>query len=187
VSQYEVTMAGFGGQGIMMAGQLLSYAGLKENKNVVWIPSYGPEMRGGTAYCTIVISDLRIGSPIINNPMCACVFNRPSFDKFSPKVHEGGLLLVNSSLINTCTDRKDISEILVPATQIAIDAGNGKATNIVMLGAFVGATEIVKYDTLTKVLEEKLGKKKELLEINRQVLDMGYKIGAEKKNQRSLV
>ncbi|MFZ1683702.1 MAG: 2-oxoacid:acceptor oxidoreductase family protein, partial [Candidatus Zixiibacteriota bacterium] len=107
MKQFEVTMAGFGGQGIMVAGQLLSYAGLKEGKNVVWLPSYGPEMRGGTAYCTVVISNERIGSPIINNPMAACVFNRPSFDKFSPKVQPGGLLVVNSSLINVKTDRKD--------------------------------------------------------------------------------
>lgn len=185
MNQYEVTMAGFGGQGIMLAGQLLSYTGLKDGKNVIWLPSYGPEMRGGTAYCTVVISDARIGSPIINSPTCACVFNRPSFDKFAPRVKSGGLLMVNSSLINATTDRKDITEILVPATQIAIDAGNGRATNIVMLGAFVGATGVVKYDTLVSVVEEKLGKKKELFEINRRVLEMGYKIGLEKTGQRS--
>lgn len=185
MNQFEVTMAGFGGQGIMLAGQLLSYTGLKDGKNVVWIPSYGPEMRGGTAYCTVVISDIRIGSPIINTPTCACVFNRPSFDKFAPRVKPGGLLIVNSSLINVSTDRKDLTEIQVPATQIAIDAGNGRATNIVVLGAFVGATGVVKYDTLISVVEEKLGKKKELFEINRRVLDMGYKIGRERAAQRS--
>ena len=185
MNQYEVTMAGFGGQGIMLAGQLLSYTGLKDGKNIIWLPSYGPEMRGGTAYCTVVISDARIGSPIINSPTCACVFNRPSFDKFAPRVKSGGLLIVNSSLINATSDRKDITEILVPATQIAIDAGNGRATNIVVLGAFVGATGIVKYDTLVKVVEEKLGKKRELFEINRRVLEMGYNIGLEKTGQRS--
>lgn len=185
MNQYEVTMAGFGGQGIMLVGQLLSYTGLRDGKNVIWLPSYGPEMRGGTAYCTVVISDARIGSPIINSPTCACVFNRPSFDKFAPRVKSGGLLMVNSSLINATTDRKDITEILVPATQLAIDAGNGRAANIVMLGAFVGATGVVKYDTLVKVVEEKLGKKKELFEINRRVLEMGYNIGLEKTGQRS--
>jgi 2-oxoglutarate ferredoxin oxidoreductase subunit gamma len=185
VNQYEVTMAGFGGQGIMLAGQLLSYTGLKDGKNVIWLPSYGPEMRGGTAYCTVVISDIRIGSPIINSPSCACVFNRPSFDKFAPRVKPGGLLIVNSSLINATTDRSDLTEISVPATQIAIDAGNGRATNIVVLGAFVGATGVVKYETLVAVVEEKLGKKKELFEINRRVLEMGYKIGREKSGQRS--
>jgi 2-oxoglutarate ferredoxin oxidoreductase subunit gamma len=186
VNQYEVTMAGFGGQGVMLAGQLLSYAGLKDGKNVVWLPSYGPEMRGGTAYCTVVISDERIGSPIINNPTSACVFNRPSFDKFSTRVRPGGLLVVNSSLINVSTDRKDITEILVPATQIAIDAGNGRATNLVILGAFVGATRIVKHETLVYVLQEKLGKKKEYLEANLKVLDLGYRIGEERNLKRSI-
>jgi 2-oxoglutarate ferredoxin oxidoreductase subunit gamma len=116
VKQFEVTMAGFGGQGIMVAGQLLAYAGIKEGKQVVWLPSYGPEMRGGTAYCTVVISHSRIGSPIINTPASACVFNRPSFDKFAPRVKSGGLLVVNSSLITARTDRTDLTELLVPAS-----------------------------------------------------------------------
>jgi 2-oxoglutarate ferredoxin oxidoreductase subunit gamma len=187
MKQFEVTMAGFGGQGIMVAGQLLSYAGLKEGKNVVWIPSYGPEMRGGTAYCTIVISNERIGSPIINNPTAACVFNRPSFDKFSPKVRPGGLLVVNSSLINVQTDRKDITEILVPATQLSLNAGSNRSANIAVLAVFVGATGLVKYETMQKVLEEKLGKRKELLEINFKILEEGYKLGAAHQMQVSLV
>ena len=108
MSQYEVTFAGFGGQGIMTAGQLLAYAGIEEEKQVAWIPSYGPEMRGGTAYCTVVISDIRIGSPIISSPQCACVFNRPSFDKFTPRIKPGGLVIINSTLINVTTDRQDI-------------------------------------------------------------------------------
>jgi 2-oxoglutarate ferredoxin oxidoreductase subunit gamma len=187
MKQFEVTMAGFGGQGIMVAGQLLSYAGLKEGKNVVWLPSYGPEMRGGTAYCTVVISNERIGSPIINNPMAACVFNRPSFDKFSPKVQPGGLLVVNSSLINVKTDRKDLTEILIPATQMAMTAGSNKSTNIAVLACFVGATGLVKYETMQKVLHDKLGSRKELLEINMRVLEEGYKLGQAHQMQVSLV
>lgn len=185
MAQYEVTWAGFGGQGIMVAGQLLSYTGIKEGKNVIWIPSYGPEMRGGTAYCTVVISETRIGSPIINDPQAACVFNRPSFDKFSQMIRPGGLLLVNSSLINTTTDRTDITEILVPANQMAIDAGNVKTANIAMLGAFVGATGIVKYDNLKAVVEEKLGKKKEILGINLAILEQGYKLTRSAGKQES--
>ena len=174
MKQFEVTFAGFGGQGVLLAGQLLAYAAIKEGKNVVWIPSYGPEMRGGTAYCTVVISDVRIGSPIINNPFAACVFNRPSFDKFMPKVRPGGLLLVNSSLINAKTDRTDITEHLVPASKIAMEAGSGKATNVVMLGAFVAASGVVTYDTVKKVVSEKLAAKASILETNFKALEQGF-------------
>ncbi|MDX9857256.1 MAG: 2-oxoacid:acceptor oxidoreductase family protein [candidate division Zixibacteria bacterium] len=177
MGQYEVLWAGFGGQGIMVAGQLLAYTGIKEGKNVVWLPSYGPEMRGGTAYCTVVISDARIGSPIISSPRAAVVFNRPSFDKFSPRIKAGGLLIVNSSLIDVTTERTDITEILVPANRMALDAGSPKATNIAMLSAFVGATGVVKYENLLAVLEEKLGSKKDLLDINRAVMKAGYELG----------
>lgn len=177
MDQYEVTWAGFGGQGIMVAGQLLAYTGIKEGKQVCWIPSYGPEMRGGTAYCMVVVSDSRIGSPIIRNPRAACVFNRPSFDKFAPTIKPGGLLLVNSSLIDVTTDRTDLTELLVPANQMAIDAGSPKVTNVAMLGAFVGATGIVSYDNLVTVLKEKLGRKKDLLSVNLKVIEQGYELG----------
>ncbi|MBU0983606.1 MAG: 2-oxoacid:acceptor oxidoreductase family protein [candidate division Zixibacteria bacterium] len=183
MSQYEVTFAGFGGQGVMVAGQLLSYTGIKQDKNVVWIPSYGPEMRGGTAYCTVVISDVRIGSPIISNPQGACVFNRPSFDKFSTKVKPGGLLLVNSSLIPATTDRTDITELLVPANAIAMEAGSVKAVNVVMLGAFVGATDVVDIKLVKAVLTEKLGHKKSMLDINLKVLDQSYKLAKQQLAQ----
>lgn len=181
MSQYEVTWAGFGGQGIMVAGQLLAYTAIKEGKQVIWIPSYGPEMRGGTAYCTVVVSDLRIGSPIIKNPQAACVFNRPSFDKFSPQIKPGGLLVVNSSLINVTTDRTDLTEILVPANQMAMEAGSPRVANVIMLGAFVGATGIVGFDNVKEVMQEKLGKKKDLLAVNLKVIEQGYKLTASAK------
>jgi len=184
MSQYEVLWAGFGGQGIMVAGQLLAYTGIKEGKNVVWIPSYGPEMRGGTAYCTVVVSDKRIGSPIMNQVQAACVFNRPSFDKFCPKIKPGGLLVVNSSLINTTTDRTDVTEILVPANKMAIDAGNVRAANIVMLGAFVGATGIIDPKNLKAVIHEKLGAKKAVLGVNLKVLEQGLELGKKGIRQR---
>ncbi len=174
MSQYEVTFAGFGGQGIMTAGQLLAYAGIHEGKQVVWIPSYGPEMRGGTAYCTVVVSDSRIGSPIINTPLGLVVFNRPSLEKFAPRVKPGGTIIVNSSLIDITSNRNDVAEILVPANDIAIKAGNVKTVNMIMLGAFVGATEVVSYNTLIELVKEKMGKKKDLLEMNLQVVDEGY-------------
>jgi 2-oxoglutarate ferredoxin oxidoreductase subunit gamma len=161
MGQFEVTFAGFGGQGVMVAGQLLAYTGIKEGKQVVWIPSYGPEMRGGTAYCTVVVSDARIGSPIIRRPKAACVFNRPSFDKFSPMIK--------------------------PGNQMAIDAGNVKVANIVMLGAFVGASGVASYNNLETTLREKLGRKKGLLDINLKVLRQGYDLAmkALKKKERA--
>jgi 2-oxoglutarate ferredoxin oxidoreductase subunit gamma len=183
VAQYEVMFAGFGGQGIMTAGQLLAYTSINEGKQVAWIPSYGPEMRGGTAYCTVVVSDGRIGSPIINSPQGICVFNRPSLDKFSKSVKPGGLLIINSSLIDTTSDRKDITILNVPANDIALDAGHAKATNMVMLGAFVGATGVVGFDMLKQTLNEKMGRKKELLEINFKAIEAGYNLGLGVKKE----
>lgn len=177
--QKEVVFAGFGGQGIMTAGQLLAYAGMEEGKQVIWIPSYGPEMRGGTANCTIIISDSRIGSPIINNPLSACVFNRPSLDKFGPMIRSGGLLMINNSLIDVRSGREDITEMLIPANDIAIKVGNAKAANMVMLAAYVATTDIVSFDTLSRMLEEKMGKKEDLLEINRRAFEEGRKLARE--------
>ena len=175
--QLEVVFAGFGGQGVMTAGQLLAYAGMEEGKQVIWIPSYGPEMRGGTANCTVVISDVRIGSPIINNPISACVFNRPSLDKFGALIRPGGLLLINSSLIDVTSGRSDITEGLVPANDIAMRVGSPKVTNMVMLAAFVAATEAVSFETLYHMLDAKLGvDKKDLLQINHKAFDEGRKL-----------
>ncbi len=187
MEQFEVTFAGFGGQGIMTAGQLLAYSGMAEGKKVIWLPSYGPEMRGGTAYCTVVISDIRIGSPIINNPKALCVFNRPSFDKFAPRVKPGGLLIVNSSLINVSSDRKDLTQLLVPANDMALKAGTPKAANIAVLGAFVAAAEIVSIDTVRKIVKDKMGFKKELLDINLKVLKQGYNFALELLGEKDKV
>ena len=177
--QKEVVFAGFGGQGVMTIGQLLAYTAMDEGKQVVWIPSYGPEMRGGTANCTVVVSDGRIGSPIINNPMSACVFNRPSLDKFGPQIRPGGLLLINNSLIDVTSNREDITEILVPANDLAIKLGNPKAANMVMLAAYVALTDIVKFENLKKMLDEKMGRKKDLLEINHKAFDEGRKLARQ--------
>jgi 2-oxoglutarate ferredoxin oxidoreductase subunit gamma len=173
--QQEVVFAGFGGQGVMTAGQLLAYAGMEEGKQVAWIPSYGPEMRGGTANCTVVISDSLIGSPIINNPSSACVFNRPSLDKFGLLVRPGGLLLINSSLINVRSGRDDITEVLVPANDLAMEAGSPKAVNMVILASFVEITGIVTFETLLRMLDKKMSSKKNLLEINHKAMEAGRK------------
>ncbi len=184
MAQYEVMFAGFGGQGVLTAGQLLAYAGIAEGKQVAWIPSYGPEMRGGTAYCTVVVSDSRIGSPIVTNPTCICVFNRPSFDKFVSKVKKKGLFIVNSSLIDAACDRDDVTKLLIPANDMAIRAGNVKAANIAVLGAFIGASGVVDYKTLKETIQAKLGKKKEILEINLRVLEEGFHMALEALGQK---
>lgn len=185
MSQYEVMFAGFGGQGIMTAGQLLAYTGINEGKQVAWIPSYGPEMRGGTAYCTVVISDTRIGSPIINNPRGICVFNRPSLDKFAPRVKPSGLLIINSSLIDATSDRTDITVLSIKANDIALKLGNAKAMNMIILGALVGASGIVSFEGLKETLGQKLGKKKDLLEINYNAIDEGYSLGIKVKQEKA--
>ncbi|MEW5993040.1 MAG: 2-oxoacid:acceptor oxidoreductase family protein [Candidatus Zixiibacteriota bacterium] len=184
MSQYEVMFAGFGGQGIMTAGQLLAYAGIEEGKQVAWIPSYGPEMRGGTAYCTVVVSDARIGSPIVTNPTSICVFNRPSFDKFEPRVKSGGLFIVNSSLIDVTSNRKDVTQLLVPANDMAMKAGNVKAANVVVLGAFVGASGVVGFETVKQVLKDKMSKKASMLDINLKVLNEGYELAMKTRRKK---
>ena len=177
-TQKEVVFAGFGGQGVMTAGQLLAYTAMEEGKKVIWIPSYGPEMRGGTANCTVVVSENRIGSPVINNPQSACVFNRPSLDRFGPALKKNGLLLINSSLIDITSERNDIDEMLIPCNDIARKIGNVRVANMVMLAAYVAATDIVSFKTLKKMLTEKLGsRKKELLGINYKAFEEGRKLG----------
>jgi 2-oxoglutarate ferredoxin oxidoreductase subunit gamma len=182
--QHEVVFAGFGGQGVMTAGQLLAYAGMAEGKQVVWIPSYGPEMRGGTANCTVVVSENRIGSPIITNPLTACVFNKPSLTKFGAMIREGGLLFINSSLIDSRSGRQDITEFLVPANEIALKIGNAKIANMVMLAVYVEVTKVVNFETLKKMLDEKMGDKPELLALNHRAFDEGQKLGKELSSQK---
>lgn len=176
--QLDIKFAGFGGQGIMLAGQFLAYAGLLERKEVVWLPSYGPEMRGGTAYCTVVVSDTKIASPIVEYPSCLVVMNKPSFTKFVPLVKKSGIIVVNESLIDFRVDRKDVREILVQANRIAIDLGTPKTANMVMLGALIGATNVIKLESIKKVVIEKLQHKKELIDVNFKSLEIGFKIGA---------
>jgi len=179
MKQSEVTFAGFGGQGVMTIGQLLAYTGIAEGRQVTWVPSYGPEMRGGTANCTVVISDIRIGSPIITHPQAACVFNRPSLDKFGALVRPGGMLFINSTLIDKISGRSDIAEYLIPANDIALRVGNARVTNIVMLGAYIEASSIVKFETLLQMLNEKMGKKAQFLDMNRIALEEGRKAARE--------
>ena len=150
--QTEVILSGFGGQGIMFAGQVLTYAAMDAGKDVTWIPSYGPEMRGGTANCTVVIADEEIGSPVVKNPDVALVMNLPSLDKYEPLVKEGGMLIINASMVDRQATRKDISVINIPCNTMAEEMGNSKLANMVAVGALLKEKRIVgKNIDLTKM------------------------------------
>jgi 2-oxoglutarate ferredoxin oxidoreductase subunit gamma len=177
--QSEVQFAGFGGQGIMLMGQILAQAAMQAGFEVVWIPSYGPEMRGGTAYCTVVISDRPIGSPIIRNPKHLVAMNRPSLEKFAATVKPGGIIFINSSIISIEAGRDDVDVLKVPIIEIAKDLGNVKAANIVALAAFVVRSKIVDFDLLRESVKEKFAEKEKLIPINMKALEEGRKLALE--------
>jgi len=170
----EIIIAGFGGQGVMSMGQLIAYAGMLEGKGVSWLPSYGPEQRGGTANCAVVVSDEPVGSPLVTKPSTAIVLNNPSFDKFEPRVRSGGLLILNSSLVVRTSERKDIQTIEISATDLANDLGNSRVANMILLGAFLERTKIVSEEAILESLKKVLSAEKHhLIEINEQALKKG--------------
>lgn len=173
--QSEVMFAGFGGQGILMIGKILAHAALTKGFEVAWIPSYGPEMRGGTAYCTVVISDRPIGSPIIKNPMHLVAMNRPSLEKFAKVVKPKGVILINGSLCPVRSGRGDIDELIVPVTDIANELGTVKAANIVALGAFVTRSKIIDYEFLKEAVKEEFAAKEKLIPLEMEALERGRK------------
>jgi 2-oxoglutarate ferredoxin oxidoreductase subunit gamma len=170
----SIIISGFGGQGTLFAGQVLAYAALDAGKQVTWIPSYGPEMRGGTAHCTVIISDEEIGSPIVRNPSITLALNLPSLDKYENLIQPGGLIVANTSLINREVDRADIDAIHIPANNIAEKIGNMRLANMVALGATITARPILSLDALKKTLEEHLPERhKKLIPGNFEAIDRG--------------
>jgi len=170
----RLIIAGFGGQGVMSMGQLLTYSGMVENKNVSWLPSYGPEMRGGTANCNVIISDGLIGSPIVTEATTAIIMNKPSLDKFEKDVEKGGNILVNSSLIDRKVNRTDVNAYYVPANDIANELGNSKIANMVMLGAYLELTKAVKTESIVEAFKKVFGESKShLIPINQEALEKG--------------
>ncbi len=170
----ETIFSGFGGQGALFAGQLLAYSGMAEGLHVTWIPSYGPEMRGGTANCTVIVSEAEIGAPIIRNPAVAVVLNLPSMEKYEPLIKPGGLLIVNSSLVNLKSEREDIRVIYVPASDTATELGNPRMANMIMLGALIEATGIVDKETVAAQLEAHLSERhRKWLEPNKKAMAKG--------------
>jgi len=172
----SVIIAGFGGQGVLLAGKILTQAGMNHGLEVTWLPSYGPEMRGGTANCTVVMSDDPVGSPIVDEPSALIAMNRPSLDKFEPIVAEGGTIIVNESLINRQVERGDLDVYYVPINDIALRVGNARTLNMVALGSYLKATHAVPLDvvkaTMAKMLEES-GKAK-LVDVNERAMEEGY-------------
>ena len=178
--QSEIQFAGFGGQGIMVMGQILAQAAMDGGFEVVWIPSYGPEMRGGTAYCTVVISDRLIGSPIIRNPKHLVAMNRPSLVKFAASVISGGVILINSSILSIGAGRNDVDVVNVPIIEIAKELGNVKAANSVALAAFVTRSNVLDFALLQKAVKEKFAQKEKLIPLNMKALEAGRKAALAK-------
>jgi 2-oxoglutarate ferredoxin oxidoreductase subunit gamma len=171
---YEIVLAGFGGQGILFLGKMIALAGMIDGKEVSWIPSYGPEMRGGTANCSVVVSDRRIGTPVVNHPNVLVAMNRPSLEKFEPKMQAGGRLLINKTLIEIPHSRADIDVTYAEITGLAGEIGNPRLANIVALGALIGRVDIVSRAAVIEALNKELaGKKAALLELNLKAFEAG--------------
>jgi 2-oxoglutarate ferredoxin oxidoreductase subunit gamma len=178
---FEIVIAGFGGQGVLFAGMVLAHGALRTGKQVTWIPFYGPEMRGGTAGCTVIISDEEIGSPIINQPTSSIVMNEPSLAKWGPKVKPNGILVINRSLALAPFDRPDLHIIEVPATEIAGSLGSDRMANMVALGALLGVVPVLPMDVVQEALPLVLGAGKEsLVEPNRRALLRGAELAVSK-------
>lgn len=178
---YEsVLMAGFGGQGIMSMGMLLAYGGMLEDKEVTWMPAYGPEMRGGTANCTVIISSEPIASPVLKNPLTLIAMNLPSLEKFSDCVRKGGLILYNSSLIPKEPDRQDVTVLAVPANEIAKDLGETKVMNMIILGAYLKLKPILRIESIKESLKKVLSRRKNhLIQVNMEALKRGASLVKE--------
>lgn len=167
----EIIFAGFGGQGILSMAKFLAYAGMDSDMNVSWLPSYGPEMRGGTCNCSVIISEDLVGSPIITNPSTVIVMNRPSLEKFEPLLMKNGLLIMDSDLIDKLPIREDINIISIPAQSEAEKIGNKKIANMVLLGALVKKTKIVTIDAILSSLEDH--GKESFFEVNKKAIEIG--------------
>ena len=174
---HEIIISGFGGQGILLMGQLLAEAALLEDKQVSWIPSYGQEMRGGTAYCAVIISDERIGSPLVDSPTLLVPMNLPSLTRFEPQLRAGGILILNSSLVAEEPKRKDFTLHKVPMNDLAAQI-NPQTLNVVGLGAIVKLGKVVAKESALKAIDKTFGKKfadkPQVMASNKEAFEKGY-------------
>lgn len=182
--QTEVVIAGFGGQGVLFAGQILAYAAMDAGKEVTWIPSYGPEMRGGTANCTVVIADEEIGSPLVRHPRGLIAMNLPSLDKYEHQIQPEGIIIINTSLIDRRLVRDDLKSVYIPANEIAESLGEKRLANIVLLGALITSLPVLDVSNIEQSIIDHLPEKhRDLLPSNLQAL----KLGAEFVSQEQTV
>jgi 2-oxoglutarate ferredoxin oxidoreductase subunit gamma len=182
--QTEVVIAGFGGQGVLFAGQILAYAAMDAGKEVTWIPSYGPEMRGGTANCTVVIADEEIGSPLVRHPRGLIAMNLPSLDKYEHQIQPEGIIIINTSLVDRRLVRDDLKSVYLPANEIAESLGEKRLANIVLLGALITNLPVLDVSNIEQSIIDHLPEKhRDLLPSNLQAL----KLGAEFVSQEQTV
>jgi 2-oxoglutarate ferredoxin oxidoreductase subunit gamma len=178
----SVIVAGFGGQGILFAGKILARAAMDEEREVLWIPSYGPEMRGGTASCTVIIGDEPVGSPVVDQADAAVVLNPPSYAKYVDRVAPGGLLVVNETLVGDDAGRTDITELRIPCTRLARDAGDDSLVSVVALGALVGYLQLVRAASVRQAIRAVVGAKRpEVLVADLAAFDVGQRVGARRR------
>ncbi len=171
----EILIAGFGGQGILFSGKFLAYGGLIDGKEVSWLPSYGPEMRGGTANCSIILSDNKIGSPIVDKPDVLIAMNAPSFDKYITEVKSGGMAIVDSSLIDKKSERDDVEAYYIPATRLASEEGLTGLANMIILGLFLKKTNLMTDELIDKVMKKIVpAKKPQLYDLNMKAIQLGF-------------
>ncbi len=174
MADHQIIIAGFGGQGLLFSGKVLAYAGLAEDRQLSWLPSYGPEMRGGTANCTVILSDEPIGSPIVDHPNVAMVMNNPSLDKYENMVAPGGKLFIDSTLVTRKVDRDDIDVYYIPATQLANEMGAASLANMILLGALVKETGCITEENFEKGLRHSIpARKADLTDLNLKAIEIG--------------
>ncbi|MBQ2841904.1 MAG: 2-oxoacid:acceptor oxidoreductase family protein [Clostridia bacterium] len=172
---HEILLAGFGGQGILFSGKFLAYDGLLEEKEVSWLPSYGPEMRGGTCNCSIILSDTKIGSPIVSNPNVLVAMNLPSLDKFEATAVPGAKIFVDSSLIDRKVERDDVEVYYIPATKLASDENLPGLANMIMIGHVIAKAGVMPYENVENTMKKLVpAKKANLIELNIKAVELGY-------------
>jgi 2-oxoglutarate ferredoxin oxidoreductase subunit gamma len=184
VKETSIIISGFGGQGTLFAGQVLAYAAMDNGFEVTWIPSYGPEMRGGTAHCTVIISEESIGSPLVRRPDIVLALNLPSLDKYEPVIQPGGVLVGNASLTNREIERDDIASLLIPANEIAEEIGMARLANMVMVGAMIPLKTILTLEMVKDALNEHIPERhRKTLKMNFKAIERGYSFAQEAKSQ----
>ena len=180
MADFEIVIAGFGGQGLLFSGKVLAYAGLLEGRELSWLPSYGPEMRGGTANCNVILSDAPVGSPIVNTPNVLMVMNNPSLEKYENAVQPGGKIFLDSTLIGRRVERTDVEAYYIPATKLAMDMGAPTLANMILLGALIEKTGCVCEQSLAEALHKVIPPRKaELFDLNLQALTAGRRLAGE--------